>query len=262
MSERSPDEMFEAGAVAYDRLIGRYAGRLAKAFAHVAGVAPPQRALDVGSGPGALTGELVRRLGAEHVAAVDPSEAFVAEFRRRYPDVPVQLGTAEALPYADASFDVALAQLVLHFVQDADAAAGELRRVLVPGGIGGGCVWDFTGGMRVLRAFWDAALAITPDAPDEATHLHFGEEGEIARQLEASGFHDVEAGALDVTGDYEDFDDLWSGFTSGVGPSGSFCMSLPEDQRATLRAELYRSLGSPEGPFALPARAWYGLGRA
>jgi SAM-dependent methyltransferase len=253
--------MFQAGASAYDRLIGRYAGRLAEAFADAAGVSAPQRALDVGCGPGALTSELVRRLGADQVAAVDPSEPFVAACRERNPGVEVKTGKAEALPYADGMFDAALAQLVLHFVTDGAAAAAEFRRVLAPGGIAGGCVWDFTGGMRVLRAFWDAALKIAPEAPDE-TNLDFGREGEIARLLDTAGFRDVEAGALDITGDYADFDDLWSGFTSGVGPSGSFCMGLPEDQREALRTDLHRSLGSPEGPFTLPARAWYGLGRA
>ena len=132
--------------------------------------------------------------------------------------------------------------------------------MVVPGGIAGGCVWDFTGGMRVLRAFWDAALTVAPQAPDE-TNLDFGREGEIARLLEAGGFRDVQSGALDVTGDYDDFEDLWAGFTSRVGPSGSFCMGLPEDDRAALKADLYARLGSPEGPFTLPARAWYGLGR-
>jgi SAM-dependent methyltransferase len=261
MAQRSPGEMFRAGATAYDRLIGRYAARLAVAFADSAGIAAPQRALDVGCGPGALTSELVRRLGADHVEAVDPSEPFVAECRRRNPGVHVQVGAAEALPYPDASFDAALAQLVLHFVTDAAAAAAELRRVVVPGGIAGGCVWDFTGGMRVLRAFWDAALTVSPEAPDEATHLRFGEQGEIARELEAAGFRDVAAGALEVTADYDDFEDLWAGFASGVGPSGSFCMGLPEDRRAALKADLFARLGSPEGAFSLPARAWYGLGR-
>ena len=147
-------------------------------------------------------------------------------------------------------------------MRDADAATSELRRVVVPGGVAGGCVWDFTGGMRVLRAFWDAALTVAPSAPDEATHLRFGEDGEIARQLEIAGFRDVEAGSLDVTADYADFEDLWSGFTSGVGPAGSFCLSLPDDRREALKRELFARLGSPEGPFTLPARAWYGLGRA
>jgi ubiquinone/menaquinone biosynthesis C-methylase UbiE len=261
MAERPPNTMFQTGAAPYERLIGRYAGRLAVAFADAAAIARPQRALDVGCGPGALTTELVQRLGADRVAAVDPSEPFAAACRERNPGVDVTIGTAEALPYPDGSFDAALAQLVLHFVSDAGAAAAEFRRVLKPGGIAGGCVWDFTGGMRVLRAFWDAALTVAPKAPDES-NLDFGREGEIARLLEAAGFRDVQSGALDVTGDYDDFEDLWSGFTAGVGPSGSFCMGLPEDDRARLRAELYRSLGSPEGPFTLPARAWYGLGRA
>jgi hypothetical protein len=39
-------------------------------------------------------------------------------------------------------------------------------------------------------------------------------------------------------------------------------MSLPEERRAELKAGLFERVGSPEGPFSLPARAWYGLGRA
>jgi cyclopropane fatty-acyl-phospholipid synthase-like methyltransferase len=56
---------FTVGADAYDRFMGRYSVRLAPLLADLAGVQAGQRALDVGCGPGALTGELVARLGAE-----------------------------------------------------------------------------------------------------------------------------------------------------------------------------------------------------
>ena len=58
---------FGAGADAYDRFMGRYSTPLAPRFADFAGVAGRQRALDVGCGPGALTAELVQRLGSDAV---------------------------------------------------------------------------------------------------------------------------------------------------------------------------------------------------
>src|SRR5581483_1879246 len=128
----------------------------------------------------ALTAELVRRQGHEHVTAIDPSESFVEACRARYPGVDVRLGRAEELPYEDCRFDAALAQLVLHFVSDPDAAAAEISRVVRTGGLVAASVWDFADGMTMLRVFWDAAKAVRPSAPDEATTLRFGREGEIA----------------------------------------------------------------------------------
>jgi SAM-dependent methyltransferase len=252
---------FQASGDAYDRLVGRYSAPLAVALADAAGVTAGRRALDVGCGPGGLTAELVARLGVANVAAVDPSAPFVATCRARNPGVEVCEGRAEALPYADASFDVALAQLVLHFVSDRDAAARELLRVLRPGGVAAACVWDFTGGMRLLRAFWDAALAVDPQAPDEASTMRFGRDGEIAELFASAGLHDVTRGALGVEASYSGFDDLWSGFTGGVGPAGAFCATLDHDARERLRVELARRLGDPAGPFKLTARAWYAVGR-
>jgi len=153
------------GIDAYDLMIGRYSAPLAVAFADLAGVAPPQRVLDVGCGPGALTSELVRRVGADHVAAIEPSRAFVEECRRRNPGADVRVAPAEELPFADATFDGALAQLTFNFFSDGDAAAAELRRVLVPGGIAAGCVWDVAGG-RVVQELGTASGLYPPFSPD------------------------------------------------------------------------------------------------
>ncbi|MDO8361927.1 MAG: class I SAM-dependent methyltransferase [Actinomycetota bacterium] len=240
---------------AYDTFMGRYSRPLAAAFADAAGVSPGHRTLDVGCGPGALTGVLVSRVGAERVSAFDPSPPFVAECAARHPGVEVLLGRAEQIPFGEATFDSALAQLVLHFVTDPAQAAGEMRRVVRPGGVVAACVWDFDQGMEMLRHFWDSATAIQPDAPDEARTLRFGREGEIAELFEAAGFDGVGETTLQVSSTYASFDELWSGFLAGIGPAGSFCVALPDDQRENLRSDLFGRLGSPSGPFALAATA-------
>lgn len=252
---------FQASGEAYDAFMGRYSRPLAVALADAAGVEAGSSALDVGCGPGALTGELVRRLGAGSVAAFDPSPSFVEVCGARHPGVDVRLGRAEAIPFADRSFDLALSQLVLHFVTEPERAAAELRRVVRPGGTIAACVWDFAEGMAMLRHFWDAAVAVDPSAPDEARTLRFGRQGEIADLLEAAGLVDVGETTLDVTSTYERFDELWSGFLAGIGPAGTYCVSLTDERRAALRDGLHDLLGRPEGAFTLGARARFARGR-
>lgn len=245
---------------AYDAFMGRYSRPLASEFATFAGVAMGQRALDVGCGPGALTGELARRLGAARVSACDPSPPFVAECAQRNPGVDVRRGSAEELPFDDHAFDLAAAQLVLHFVSDPARAASELCRVVRPGGVIAACVWDFDVGMELLRAFWDAALGLDPDAPDEARVLRFGKPGEIAGWLSDAGLDQISETTLTVASDYRDFDELWTSLLAGIGPAGSYCVGLPEAGRQALRGALFERLGRPTGGFRLSAMARAGRG--
>jgi SAM-dependent methyltransferase len=242
--------------------MGRYSAPLARRLVDMAGVEAGQTALDVGCGPGALTSCLVERLGPEHVAAVDPSESYVEVCRRRNPGVDVREGRAESLPFGDGAFDAALAQLVFQFMSDPLAAARELRRVVRPNGAVAGCVWDYAEGMRMLAVFWDAARELDPAAPHEADTLRFTRDGELGALLLEAGLSQVESGQLVVEAGYTGFDDFWGPFLAGVGPGGAYCVSLAVQQREALREGCFRRLGSPDGPFALPARAWYAVGRA
>ena len=253
---------FLTSGQAYDAFMGRYSRPLAVAFADRAGVVADQRALDVGCGPGALTGVLADRLGPDAVTACDPVEAFVAECAARHPGVDVRRGRAEELPLGDDAVDVALSQLVLHFVSEPAEAAAELARVLRPGGTAAACVWDSDEEMAVLRHFWDAALAVGLDVPGPARALRLGGPGEIAGLLAGAGFEDLEETTLTVSTTYTGSDELWSGFLAGIGPAGAYCAGLPDDDREALRAAVHDSLGSPDGSFTLGATARCVVGRA
>jgi SAM-dependent methyltransferase len=251
-------ETFRASADVYDRFVGRYGRALASALIDFAGIEPGMRALDVGCGPGALTGALAERLGAPNVCAVDPSEPFAEACRQRLPGVQVEVASAEELPFADDAFDAALSQLVVNFMSDAVAGARELARVTRPGGVVASCVWDYAGEMTLLRAYWDAAREVEPErgARADEGNMPWCAEGELAELWTDAGLRDVRLGSFVVRARYADFEDLWSPFPSGVGPGGAFCKSLDDERRAALHDAYRRRLGVGNGPFELSARAW------
>ncbi len=249
---------FVVPADAYDRLMGRYLPTLAPAFADAAGIRAGMRVLDVGCGPGGLTTELVARVGAGAVAAVDPSAPFVSACQARNPRVDVRLASAEDLPFGDRAFDAALSSLVVGFMADADAGAREMVRVTRPGGVVAACFWD-RAGMPTLRTFWAAAASLDHSVAGEPARLGTA-EGDIAALLERAGAVDIEQGTVSARADYADFEDWWSAFTLGVGPAGAHYRSLDDAGRAALRAAASDALGRPTGPFALEARAWFARG--
>jgi SAM-dependent methyltransferase len=247
---------FAVSGDAYDRFMGRYSRRLAPTFADFAGIGPAGRVVDVGCGAGALTGELAARLGSASVAAADPSEALVEACRARIPDADVRLAPAEALPWADASFDAALAQLVVNFMADAHAGVAEMRRVVVEDGVVGACTWEYGGGMQMLRTFWDAAVSVDRHAPTEYRVMRFQDPEALGVLWHGTGLREVETAPLDVTVEYEDFDDFWLPFEGRIGPAGEYLASLDPGAQVEVRDACFRRLGEPQGAFTLDARAW------
>ena len=254
---------FRTPAEAYERHIGRYSGELARALIAAAGVQPGDRAVDVGCGPGGLTAELAAVLGAERVAAADPSEPFAAACRVRVPGARVEIAAAEALPFEDAEFDHALAQLALNFMSDPAAGTREMGRVTRPGGTVAAAVWDYADGMTLLRRFWDAAVAEDPSAAghDEGRTMPFGTPDELRELWSAAGLTAVGVSPVVVSAGYEDFEDLWRPFELGVGPAGAYAAALPAGRRTALADAVRRRLGVGAEPFRLSARAWIATGR-
>lgn len=244
---------FQVAAEAYDRFMGRWSRPLADELVLLVDPQPSQRVLDVGCGPGALTEALVGRLGAAAVSAVDPQPAFVETVRDRFAGVAVEKGRAEALPYDDDAFDLALAQLVVHFMKDPVAGLREMARVVRPGGRVAASVWDHGTGPGPLTAFWAGVRAIRPDHPGEAT-LAGTHDGELAAIARDAGWAEVQQAVLTVHRPFASFDDWWEPFGLGVGPAGGFVSSLDDAEREELREACRQLL--PDGAFELPARAW------
>ena len=249
---------FTVTAEAYDRFMGRYSVPLAPELADFANVVAGWRVLDVGCGPGALTTELVRRLGAENVAAVDPSEPFVVAARDRHPGVEVERAAAEELPFPDDSFDAALAQLVVHFMTNPVAGLREMARVARPGGTVAATVWDHAaGGQGPLRAFWDVVHELDPEVEDES-RLAGASEGSLTQLFEAAGLQDVDETSLSVSVGHSTFEDWLEPYTLGVGPAGAYVARLDEPARQRLRERCREQL--PDAPFTLTVRAWAARG--
>src|SRR4051812_1723027 len=214
---------FDAPADAYSRFMGGYSEKLAVELADAAGVGGGQRALDVGCGPGALTAVLVERLGAEAVAAVEPSASFAAAAQERFRDVDVRHAAAEELPFADDIFDVAVSQLVVNFMADPVAGLREMARVTRAGGTVAACVWDHAGGRTPLAPFWRAV------GGHGESELPGAGEGQLPALFAQAGLAAAQEAPLDVSVEHATFDDWWQPFELGVGPAGAHLAGLDDD---------------------------------
>ncbi len=124
----------------------------------------PRRILDLGAGTGVFTRVLGRRYRRADVTALDIAPAMLQQARarggwwRRAPRC--VCGDAEALPFADASFDFIFSNLMLQWCVDLPAALRELRRVLAPGGL---LMFTTLGPdtLGELRASWSAVDGYT-----------------------------------------------------------------------------------------------------
>ena len=248
---------FDVSADAYDRFMGRYSVTLSPQLADLAGVAAGQRVVDVGCGSGMLTAELVARLGAGSVAAIDPSAPFVEAIGRRFPGVDVRQATAEELPFGDGEFDAALSQLVVHFMRDPVAGLREMARVTRPGGAVAASVWDLAGGRAPISPFWRAAVALDPDARDEMA-VAGGRAGHLEALFAEAGIEDVRGAEQPAVVEHQTFDEWFEPFTLGVGPAGSYLVGLDAERRAAVRERCRQDLG--DGPFTIPAVVWATVG--
>ncbi len=241
---------------AYEPYVGRWSRLVARDF--LAWLAPPPglRWLDLGCGTGALAATVLRDAAPAGVVGVDPSAAFAAHAAAHIADPRAEfgVGNAMALPFGDASFDVAVSGLVLNFVPDPAVAIAELRRVVRPGGTVAAYVWDYAEGMSLLRYFWDAAGDLDPAARD----LDEGRRFPLCTPDALSAvFGGAEVTGVTVPTVFRGFEDYWTPFLGGQGPAPSYVSTLHDDARMALREALRARLPvEPDGTIALTARAW------
>jgi SAM-dependent methyltransferase len=251
----------------YEAYIGRWSRPVARDFVRWLALPPCGRWADIGCGTGALTETILAHADPAAVSGLDASEDYVESARRAMMSdrrARFDVGDACALPWEDATHDAAVSGLVLNFVPDPRAMVRELARVVVAGGTVAAYVWDYAGEMQLIRRFWDAAVALDPDADplDEGVRFPLCAREPLAILWSDAGLVDVEVHALDVPTVFRDFDDYWSPFLGGQGPAPGYAMRLDETRRVALRERLRSTLPcGADGSISLRARAWAVQGR-
>jgi len=252
--------MFSTSA-AYERYMGRWSRRLVPEFIAFAKVGRFDKVLDVGTGTGAVAAGLVASMPSVTVVGVDPSEAFIAYARTNVDTdrTSFELGDAQSLRFADATFDQTTALLVMNFIPDHDKAVREMRRVTRRGGAISACVWDYDSGMEMIRIFWDELVAEVPAlAAKHQRNMKFARAGELGDLWRKAGLVNVEEKPIVIEQPFGSFDDYWQPFLGRTGAAGALVGSLSAEQRVALEARLRKAVlgAGPDRPFTLKARAW------
>jgi SAM-dependent methyltransferase len=243
---------------AYERFIGRWSSLVAVRFLDWLALPGGLRWVDVGCGTGALSEVILDTQDPTSVDGVEPSAGFIRAASQRLGDrATLHEAPAEHLPLPGGSADIVVSGLVLNFIPDLPAALAEMKRV-APGGIVASYVWDYGGGMDMLRLFWDAADDIDPDgASDEARRFPLCRPDALASAFEDAGLDDPEVVPLDIPTPFTDFEDLWTPFTGGQGAGPSYLVALPTEKQAALKESLHaRVPTNADGSISLNARAW------
>lgn len=263
MNERLDSAYQASDGAAYERLLGRRTRHLADRLINFVRLPAEGPVLDVGCGTGSLAISLHAARPLGEVVGVDAALPFI-EFARRRNDaqgIRFEVGDVGNLPFADRSFVGSVAQLVLNFVPDADAALGEMRRVTRPGGVLAAAVWDFRGGVVYQRLFWDTAAGLDPAAGERRGRLFSNPltapDG-LAALWHRTGLVEIDADWLTIRMEFADFADYWTPFTGGQGPVGAYVEGLAPDLKERLRASVQDAFlsGAPDGPRSLLASTW------
>jgi SAM-dependent methyltransferase len=253
-------EVWASGA-AYEPYVGRWSRLVAREFLDWLGLPPGARWLDLGCGTGALSQTALAQAGPASVLGVDRSEGYVAYARERTSDPRANfaVGDVQELPCAAARFEAAVSGLVLNFVPRPAAAVAEMARVVRADGTVGAYVWDYAGGMQLMRCFWDAAVALNPAARelDEGRRFPICQPEPLRHLFAGAGLTGVEVRPIEVPTVFRDFADYWSPFLGGQAPAPGYAISLDDERRTRLRERIRAALPTaPDGSIHLVARAW------
>ncbi|HYQ81778.1 MAG TPA: class I SAM-dependent methyltransferase [Anaeromyxobacteraceae bacterium] len=258
--EPAAHDVWDVGT-GYEAYVGRWSRLVARELLAWLGAPRLGRWLDVGCGTGTLVEAIAERARPRLVLGIDRSKGFVGHARARLArtEAAFQVGDAQALPCRAGSFDAVVSGLVLNFVPHPARMVAEMARAARPGGLVALYVWDYAGGMELMRRFWEAAGTLDPAALalDEGVRFPLCAPAPLEALFAAAGLSDVATSAIDVPTWFRDFDDYWQPFLGGQGPAPAYAMSLPEDRRAALRERLRGALPTgPDGSIRLTARAW------
>ncbi|TCU97266.1 methyltransferase family protein [Paracandidimonas soli] len=246
---------FNNGA-AYERYMGKWSQLAGATFLDWLSPEPTRQWLDVGCGNGAFTELLIERCSPASVHGIDPSGEQLAYARGRpaLRTAQFRVGDAMALPYPDATFDLAVMPLVIFFVPDPARGIVEMGRVVRPGGTVAAYAWDMPGGgfpyEMLLAEIRGLGIAVpAPPSPD-ASRMN------VMQDLWAgAGLVEIETRGIDVRRTFADFADFWE--TALGAPSvGPTLATMADDDLATLKTRVRDRLpADASGRITYDARA-------
>lgn len=248
-------------AAPYERYVGRWSRCVATEFVRWLAIKPRAAWADIGCGTGALTQTVLRDCNPSSILAIDKSPGFVGSAAANIPDARASFEVADAvgLPMADGSCDVAVSGLVLNFVGNPAGMVAEMGRVTQRGGQVAAYVWDYAGGMQMMRHFWDAAIATCGAAqvPDEASRFPVCAPEPLRSLWSDAGLINVEVRAIEIETRFSDFDDYWQPFLGGQGAAPTWLADLAPQKQEAIRDRLQAGLpDSSDGGIDLTATAW------
>ena len=229
----------------YERFMGRWSRAVGEIFLDWIGAAPQLEWLDVGCGTGIFTELVVNRCQPSRVTGVDPAQAQIdlAASKVLDPRVEFRTGDAQALPFADASFDVVSSALVVNFVPDRIKALSEMRRVVRPSGLVAGYVWDFAANASPSAPLRAGLRRVGIEAP-EVPGTQDSTDARLRSLLAEAGLRDVAMRVITVTSSYSDFEDFWQAQTPGYNPISKVIAALDPSTREHLRQAVRAELGA------------------
>jgi SAM-dependent methyltransferase len=179
-------------------------------------------ALDVAAGPGTTSVLLAAR--AKHVTSVDFSRAMLKHLEQNIArlglnNVNAEFGDGQALPYADASFQVAVSMFGLMFFPDRTAGFRELRRVLSPGGRAVVSSWAPVDSSPAMQLMFGALRAVDPSRPAPERDVTSLENPAVLRdEMERAGFTSVELHEVTADMGSDSPEQFWRDTTRGAAP--------------------------------------------
>jgi SAM-dependent methyltransferase len=254
----TPSEKWASGD-AYEQFMGRWSESVAARF--LDGLQPVAKSswLDIGCGTGALTRVIASRVQSNKLIGADLSLNFVQYASQQNLNARFVNASAIELPFCHNIFDFVVSGLALNFVPQPEQALNEFVRIVKPGGIVAAYVWDYADKMEFLRYFWDAALALNPDAKrsHEGYRFPICHPDALQALWRNAGLIRVSSQPLDVETVFENFDSYWQSFMIGNFPAPQYALALDDKSRAELQNCLRTSLPTEaDGSIHLIARAW------
>jgi SAM-dependent methyltransferase len=245
----------------YDQWMGRWSRLLAREFLNWLALPAALRWIDICCGSGIVTEAIAEHGAPASVVGVDvsPEQIAFARQHRARANVTFETADAMALPFADASFDVAVCGLGLNYIPSPKRGMEEFCRVTRPGGTVAVYLWDYEEGARFLREFWNAAVAVDTEAQafDQARRFPICTEQRLLSLFEQVNLEKPTSHTLEVTTRFASFDDYWQPLLTGQGSAPNYLAARDEKTKLAIRERLRSVLpADSDGVIELPARAW------